>query len=254
MDCVDAVSASIRWHDRGDHSTVRNLTKELSRRNVFRVGIAYVVVCWLIAQVAELALASFDAPGWVIKTILLVLVLGFPLALFFAWAYELTPEGLKKEKEVDRSRSITAKTGRKLDFVIIGMLTVGLLFVVIDNYFLDESAPAQEDGVAALRSIAVLPFVNMSNDPDQEYFSDGISEELLNLLAKIPAFRVAGRTSSFAFKGRSEDMRLIGESLGVQTILEGSVRKSGDRVRITAQLVKTDDGFHLWCRMTSPTR
>ncbi len=225
---------------------MRNFAKELSRRNVFRVGIAYIVVSWLVAQVAELALASFDAPGWVIKTILLVLALGFPLALFFAWAYELTPEGLKKEKEVDRSQSITHKTGRKLDFVIIGLLSVGLMFVIIDNYFLDAPVPAEDESGKELRSIAVLPFVNMSNDPDQEYFSDGISEELLNLLAKIPSFRVVGRTSSFAFKGRSEDLRLIGESLGVESILEGSVRKSGDRVRITAQLVKTDDGFHLW--------
>ena len=225
---------------------MRAFAKELSRRNVFRVGIAYVVVSWLIAQVAELALDSFAAPDWVIKTILLVLALGFPLALFFAWAYEITPEGLKKEKEVDRSQSITGKTGRKLDFVIIGFLGVGLLYVVVDNYFVDVFEPKQEEGVTVLRSIAVLPFVNMSNDPDQDYFSDGISEELLNLLAKIPAFRVAGRTSSFAFKGRSEDLRLIGDSLGVETVLEGSVRKSGDRVRITAQLVKTGDGFHLW--------
>ena len=225
---------------------MRDFTKELSRRNVFRVGIAYIVISWLIAQVAELALDSFAAPTWVIKTILLVLVLGFPLALFFAWAYELTPEGLKKEKEVDRSQSITSRTGRKLDFMIIAVLTAGLLFVVIDNYLLDDSAPVPDTGAVELRSIAVLPFVNMSNDPDQEYFSDGISEELLNLLAKIPAFQVAGRTSSFAFKGRSEDLRLIGNSLGVETILEGSVRKSGERVRITAQLVKTDDGFHLW--------
>ena len=210
------------------------------------MGIAYIVVSWLIAQVAELALDSFDAPTWVIKTILLVLALGFPLALFFAWAFELTPEGLKKEKEVDRSQSITSQTGRKLDFIIIGVLAVGLLFVVIDNYLLDDPAPVQDTSAVELRSIAVLPFVNMSNDPDQDYFSDGISEELLNLLAKIPAFKVAGRTSSFAFKGRSEDLRLIGDSLGVETILEGSVRKSGDRVRITAQLVKTGDGFHLW--------
>ena len=225
---------------------MQEFAKELSRRNVFRVGIAYIVICWLIAQAAELALDSFDAPAWVIKTILLVLVLGFPLALFFAWAYELTPEGLKKEKEVDRSQSITSQTGRKLDFIIIGVLTVGLLFVVVDNYFVEEPAPEQDNSAVKLRSIAVLPFVNMSNDPDQEYFSDGISEELLNLLAKIPAFRVAGRTSSFAFKGRGVDLRLIGDSLGVESILEGSVRKSGDRVRITAQLVNTDDGFHLW--------
>jgi serine/threonine-protein kinase len=225
---------------------VPDFIKELRRRNVFRAGIAYVVIGWLTAQVAELALDSFEAPSWVIKTILLMLALGFPLVLLFAWAYELTPEGLKKEREVDRSQSITGKTGRKLDFVIIGLLSVGLVFVVIDNYVLDGSVPSESENTAELRSIAVLPFVNMSNDPDQDYFSDGISEELLNVLAKIPAFRVAGRTSSFAFKGRNADLRQIGDSLGVETILEGSVRKSGDRVRITAQLIKTDDGFHLW--------
>jgi len=222
------------------------LLQELKRRNVFRVAIAYVMLAWIVAQVAELALDSFGSPAWVIKTLLLLLALGLPLAIFFSWAFEITPDGVKKEKDVDRSQSITPRTGRKLDLTIIGLLVVALAFVVVDNYVLDRSildgAPVQTDMV----SIAVLPFVNMSNDPDQEYFSDGISEELLNLLAKIPEFQVAGRTSSFTFKGKNQDLRDIGQTLGVENILEGSVRKSADQVRITAQLVKAGDGFHLW--------
>jgi TolB-like protein len=222
------------------------LLQELKRRNVFRVAIAYVMLAWIIAQVAELALDSFGAPAWVMKTLLLLLALGLLFAIFFSWAFELTPDGLKKEKDVDRSQSITPRTGRKLNTAIIGLLVIALAFVVMDNYVLDRSildeGPVQTDTV----SIAVLPFVNMSNDADQEYFSDGISEELLNLLAKIPKFQVAGRTSSFTFKGENQDLRDIGQKLGVDHILEGSVRKSADQVRITAQLIKASDGFHLW--------
>lgn len=220
--------------------------KELRRRNVFRVTIAYVMLAWITAQVAELALDSFGSPLWVIQTLLLLLALGLPLAVFFAWAFELTPEGLKKEKDVDRSESITNRTGHKLDYAIIAMLVAALLFVVSDNYDLDESAPDGTSAQSQYVSIAVLPFVNMSNDKDQDYFSDGISEELLNLLAKIPEFRVAGRTSSFTFKGQNLDLREIGQSLGVENILEGSVRKSANRIRITAQLISVSDGFHLW--------
>jgi len=220
--------------------------KELRRRNVIRVAIAYAIVGWLLVEVASVVIPTLLLPDWTLRILVLFVILGFPLALIFAWAFELTPEGLKKEKDVDRSQSITQHTGRKLNFVIIALLVVTLAFVMVDNYVLDRSvmdeAPAQAQGV----SIAVLPFVNMSNDPDQEYFSDGISEELLNLLTKIPEFQVAGRTSSFSFKGKNQDLREIGQSLGVENILEGSVRKGTDRVRITAQLVEADDGFHLW--------
>ncbi len=220
--------------------------KELKRRNVIRVAIAYAIVGWLLVEVASVVLPTLLLPDWTLRILVFFVILGFPLALIFAWAFELTPEGLKKEKDVDRSQSVTRHTGRKLDFMIIALLVVALAFVIVDNYVLDRSvmdeAPAQAQGV----SIAVLPFVNMSNDPDQEYFSDGISEELLNLLTKIPEFQVAGRTSSFTFKGQNQDLREIGHSLGVENILEGSVRKGADRVRITAQLVEVDDGFHLW--------
>ncbi len=220
--------------------------KELRRRNVIRVAIAYAIVGWLLVEVASVVIPTLLLPDWTLRIVVLFVILGLPLALILAWAFELTPEGLKKEKNVDRSQSITRHTGRKLDRMIIALLVVTLAFVMVDNYVLDRSvmdeAPARAQGV----SIAVLPFVNMSNDPDQEYFSDGISEELLNLLTKIPEFQVAGRTSSFSFKGQNQDLREIGQSLGVENILEGSVRKGTDRVRITAQLVEADDGFHLW--------
>jgi len=241
--------------------------EELKRRNVIRVGIAYVVIAWLIAQVADLALGNFEAPGWVIKTILLVLALGLPVAVFFAWAFELTPEGIKKESDVDRRESITPKTGRKLDRVIIGVLVLAVAYFAVDKFLLRSSdrAPvahqAETTAPAALqtettapaeatapteKSIAVLPFVNMSADPDNEYFADGLSEELLNQLAQIPELMVVGRTSSFSFKGKNEDLRSIGTTLGVAHVLEGSVRRQAEKVRITTQLIRVSDGFHLW--------
>jgi serine/threonine-protein kinase len=229
-----------------------SLFLELKRRNVIRVAIAYVITAWLILQVADVVLGNIGAPSWVFQVILLLLALGLPLAILFAWAFELTPEGLKREKDVDRSESITSQTGRKLDRTIIAVLVIAVGYFAIDKFVLHEhaedtpSSAAVSDDAGDRPSIAVLPFVNMSSDAEQEYFSDGISEELLNLLAKIPQFRVAGRTSSFAFKGKNEDLRTIGDSLGVSKLLEGSVRQGGDRVRITAQLINVEDGFHLW--------
>jgi TolB-like protein len=243
--------------------------EELKRRNVFKVGAAYIVMAWLLAQGVDVFLENFGAPDWVIKTVLLLLVAGLPIALFFAWAFELTPEGIKKEKDVDRSQSITNETGRKLDYAIIGVLLLALGWFAYDKFvpgdapvsadvggrLAAEQDPGREQGSllqkdaadkTSAKSIAVLPFVNMSSDPEQEYFSDGISEEILNALAKVKDLKVAGRTSSFAFKGENQDLRVIGEALGVENILEGSVRKSGDKVRITAQLIQVDDGFHLW--------
>ena len=220
--------------------------EELKRRNVIRVAIAYAIVAWLIAQVAELALDSFAAPDWVIKTILLLLVIGFPVALLLAWAFELTPEGLKREKDVDRSASITQQTGRKLDYTIIGVLVLMLAYFAFDKFAADPSTDTELLQVTTDKSIAVLPFVNMSSDPEQEYFSDGISEELLNVLSKIPGLRVPARTSSFQFKGENLDIKKIGQQLNTGLVLEGSVRKAGPKIRITAQLVDARSGFHLW--------
>ena len=231
-----------------------SLFTELKRRNVIRVGLAYVVAGWLLLQIADVVLNNIEAPDWVFQAILLVVALGFPFAVIFAWAYELTPEGLKKEKDVDRSESITHMTGRKLDFAIIGVLVLALGYFAYDKFAISESddAPtvAQSDEITDTDipelSIAVLPFVNMSSDPEQEFFSDGISEELLNMLAKFPGLRVAARTSSFQFKGQNQDISKIADTLNVAHVLEGSVRKAGTTLRITAQLIRADSGYHLW--------
>ena len=230
---------------------------ELKRRNVFRVAIAYVITAWLLLQLADLVLDNTEAPSWVFQSIMLLVVIGFPIAAIFAWAFELTPEGIKKEKDVDRSQSITHNTGRKLDFVIIGVMALALIYFSYDKFVSDpteattadtatDQAPEVTETEISELSIAVLPFVNMSSDPEQEFFSDGISEELLNVLAQLPGLRVAARTSSFQFKGMNQDIGMIADTLNVAHILEGSVRKSGTRLRITAQLIKADDGFHLW--------
>ncbi len=215
---------------------------ELKRRNVVRVAVAYAVVSWLILQLTDVLMPLLALPEWVDRLVFLLLVIGFPLALIFAWAFELTPEGLKKEKDVDRAESITPITGRKLDFAIIAVLAVALVFFVGTHQWGGETGNAE----IVDKSIAVLPFVNMSSDPEQEYFSDGIAEELLNVLSKIPGLRVSARTSSFQFKGENLDIIDIGRQLNAGLVLEGSVRKAGPKVRITAQLVDARSGFHLW--------
>jgi TolB-like protein/Tfp pilus assembly protein PilF len=240
---------------------------ELKRRNVVRVGVAYTVISWLLAQVAEFAFENFGAPEWVLKTLVVVLLLGLPLALIFAWVFEMTPEGLKREKDIERDQSITAHTGKKLEYVTaIGVaLIVALLLAERFSPSVPEDATAEtvaetvdETATPALpevtaatstisdKSIAVLPFVSMTASQEDEFFADGLSEELLNVLAKIEGLKVAGRTSAFYYKGKNEDLRTIAESLGVAHILEGSVRRSGNQIRVTAQLIKADDGFHLW--------
>ena len=230
---------------------------ELKRRNVFKVAAAYIIVGWLIMQAGDTLAPALHLPEWVNSLLAFFLILGFPLAMFFAWAFEMTPEGIKKEKDVDRSKSITQVTGQKLNNVIIGILVLALAYFAIDKFVLQpqvgtEPSIAAGDAIieekAKEQSIAVLPFVDMSANSDNEYFSDGLSEELLNILSKIKELRVAGRTSSFAFKGKDEDLRSIGEKLNVVSILEGSVRKDDqrNRVRITVQLINVEDGYHLW--------
>ena len=240
-----------------------SILNELKRRNVFKVGIAYVIVAWLVAQVLQLVFESFGTPVWAIKTVLVLLATGLPFALFFAWAFEMTPDGLKRESEVDRSQSITPQTGGKLNLTITALMAMALAYFAYDKFVLsgdreaalvaamtqavtEQKPPEPEAAANTEKSIAVLPFVNMSSDSEQEYFSDGISEELLNGLAKIDSLKVAARTSSFSFKGQNKPIGEIAQVLGVEHILEGSVRKSGDQVRITAQLIRVSDGFHMW--------
>jgi TolB-like protein len=234
-----------------------SLFAELRRRNVVRVGVAYIVIGWVLAQVAEFAFENFGTPEWVLKTVVVLLLLGLPLALFFAWAFEMTPEGVKREKDVDRSESITHATGRKLDFVIIGTLFIAVAYFVWERQSPIEKINAPEQTTVAnveeissggpnVRSIAVLPFVNMSSDQEQEWFSDGLTEEILNALSRTPDLLVTARTSSFKFKGSTEDVPTIAKALGVAHILEGSVRRERDHLRVTAQLIRASDGFHLW--------
>lgn len=224
--------------------------EEFKRRNVFRVAMAYLVISWLVLQVADTAAPLLGLPEWVNSLVLFILALLFVPTLIFAWAFELTPEGIKRQAEVDRSKSITSETGKRLDYVTLAALALVLLVFVGERLFFSandaavpQPASASDDGQV---SIAVLPFADMSPEKDQEYFSDGISEEILNGLARLKTMKVAGRTSAFAFKDRNEDLREIGAALGVEHVLEGSVRKAGNQLRITAQLIKVSDGFHLW--------
>ena len=236
--------------------------QELRRRNVFRAVAAYVVIGWLVLQVATTLEEALELPAWFDAVITAILVVGFPIVAIFSWVYELTPDGLEKTRAIDESDSITRQTGRRLDYITIAGIVILLGVVVFDRMSV-ESAGDEDSQAVSMRanadpsyaappaeggnpSIAVLPFVAMSSSQDDEFFADGLSEEILNVLANINGLKVAGRTSSFYYKGRNEDLRQIADALNVEHILEGSVRRSGDRLRVTAQLIKADDGFHLW--------
>ncbi len=220
---------------------------ELKRRNVVRVAVAYAIVSWLILQLTDVLIPLLDLPEWVGRFVFLLLVIGFLLALILSWAYELTPQGVKLGKDVDSSESITHITGRKIDFVIIGVLVVAVGFLLVDKLYLGEGDTVPDKVIVTERkAIAVLPFINMSSDPEQEYFSDGLAEELLNLLARIPELRVTSRSSSFSYKGKDFKIADVGRELNVGHVLEGSVRRSGDQIRITAQLIDVSEDAHIW--------
>ncbi len=220
------------------------LIAELRRRNVFRVAAAYLVVGWLLTEVLTTILPTLGAPNWAARAVILTFAFGFIPAVVLSWIFELTPEGIKREHEVDRSDSVTSKTGRKLDYITIA----GVIFAVVFFGFFSARTADDEPPVviASDASVAVLPFVNMSDDKDNEYFSDGLTETLLHMLAQVPDLKVAARTSSFAFKDQNRSVQDIAQALGVAHVLEGSVQRVGDRVRITAQLIRAADGFHVW--------
>jgi TolB-like protein/tetratricopeptide (TPR) repeat protein len=228
----------------------KNFFGELKRRNVYKVAVAYAVVAWLLLQAASIFLPAFDAPPWVMKIFIIVIMFGFPVALIFSWAFEITPEGIKRESEVEPNKSISTHTGRKIVALTIGLAVVaaGLLAFQLLRGASHQKSTHQPGDAREMseKSIAVLPLVNTSGDPGNDYFSDGLSEELIAVLAKIPDLKLIGRSSSFLFKGRSDDSRTIGEKLGVANLLEGSVRKQGDRVRIVAELINAADGRTLW--------
>jgi TolB-like protein/Flp pilus assembly protein TadD len=222
------------------------LLAELKRRNVFRMAVLYVVGSWLNLQMGDLLFDLMGLPDWSLRIVLGILILGFPVALVVSWMYELTPEGVKREHDVDRSESITPRTGQRLNIITLIVALIAIVLVAFQHYVEPDSAETPAPIQAASPTIAVLPFVNMSSNPEQEFFSDGMTEEILNVLAKIDGLQVTGRTSSFQFKGQNLDLRDIGQRLGVAHVLEGSVRRFGDDLRITAQLVRADNGFHLW--------
>ena len=242
---------------------------ELKRRNVFRVGIAYILLGWVVMQAADFALDLIDAPNWIIQALFIIGLAGLPIALFFAWAFEVTPEGIKREKEVDRSASITPQTGRKLDRAIIVFLAAAVVFLLLKPMWQERQTDSAEvtatpsstgDTNAEAprptdKSVAVLPFVRLSSGEDDEFFADGLTEEILNALAQLPELQVTARTSSFSFKGQDTPVNEIAAELGVRHVVEGSVRRAGDRIRVTAQLIRAEDGINLWsCLLyTSPS-
>lgn len=235
-----------------------SLFAELKRRNVFRVAAAYAVVAWLLIQLGDIAADSLGFPGWFMPMLFVLVGLGFPVALLLSWAFELTPEGVKRSAEVGPAESVAPRTGKRIDrLIVIGLAAVIAVLVVERVWFApsatqpvaDSAADTAGESVDASinrESIAVLPFVNIGGKVDDEYFSDGMTEELLNVLARNTRLRVAARTSVFQYKDRGGDVREIGRALGVGHIVEGSVRRDGERVRVTAQLIRVTDGFHVW--------
>ena len=230
-----------------------SLFNELKRRNVFRVAAAYAVATWLLLQIVDVLVPILSLPEWVGRFVFLILLIGFPIAVIFAWAFEMTPEGLKKESEVDRSQSIVNQTGRKLNLATIAVLSVAVAWFAWDKFSSSEveltaanAVPAAAAPDVSEKSVAVLPFVAMSNGDDDEYFADGLTEEILNSLAQLPELLVTARTSAFSFKGQDIPIQEIAATLGVEHVVEGSVRRSGERLRVTAQLIRAADGFHLW--------
>jgi adenylate cyclase len=223
----------------------RNFFAELKRRNVYKVAVAYAVVAWLLIQIATQVFPFFEIPNWAVRLVVLLLIIGFPVALILAWAFEITPEGLAPVDEVDPKKSITRRTGRELVIltVVAGVIAAGLLLFQLSR---KNQAQAPGISVPGEKSIAVLPFVNMSAGTGSNDFSDGITEEILNALAQIPELKVAARTSAFQFKGQNIDLRRVGETLAVAYVLEGSVQRTGDDVRITTQLIDARSGYHLW--------
>src|SRR5213078_3224978 len=230
-----------------------NFFAELKRRNVYKVAVAYAIVGWLLIQIATQVFPFLEIPNWVVRLVIALVAIGFPIALIIAWAFELTPEGIKRTEDVHLPSGSSSKNRTWIYVAVIGAaISVGLFF--IGRYTAPRTSATEREHPPAVagpvpgKSIAVLPLLNESGDPRDEYFSDGLSEELIAALAQINGLKVIGRSSSFRFKDRHEEPKAIGEKLGVSTLLEGTVRKQDDRVRIVAELINAADGIELWTR------
>jgi TolB-like protein len=237
---------------------IDNFFSELKRRNVYKVAVAYAVVAWLLIQAASIFLPAFDAPAWIMKVVILVVLLGFPVALVLSWAFEITPEGIKLESEIAPNQSITRRTGRKIVglTVALGVLATALMVFQLLRPKSDKPDRVSTMSVASTishKSIAILPFTDLSPNHDQESFSDGMAEEILNALAHIKDLKVVGRASSFFYKGKNVSLKQIGSELGVANVLEGSVRKQGEQVRITSALSRAADNLQVWSKTYNGT-
>ncbi|MDG2375796.1 MAG: hypothetical protein P8M18_05545, partial [Woeseiaceae bacterium] len=222
------------------------LLGEMRRRNIFKVSLAYAIVSWLIVQVADILLPLFNAPQWIVQTLVLMLILFFPISALLSWAYELTPEGFKATADVDRTQSITVKTGKKLNHVVIVLLSLAALFLGLDNYVFQAEIQPTPD-VAYRQSIAVLPFTNRSEaEESAEFFTDGVHDGLLTRLAHISDLHVISHTSVMSYRGTTLKLREIGAELGVGSILEGSVQRDSDAIRINVQLIDAQTDERIW--------
>ena len=228
---------------------ISNFLQELKRRNVFKVGTAYAIAGWLIIQVFDTISPQLGFPEWIAPLVTTLVLIGFPLALIFAWAFELTPDGIEKSKDITITESVTKSTGKKLNVIIISALSLLVILLLVERFVfapIDKSNSTNNIVKVSEQSVAVLPFADLSENKDQDWFSDGLTEEILNSLAQLPELKVTSRTSAFQFKGKDIDISKIADTLGVAHVVEGSVRRIGDQLRITAQLIRAEDGFHLW--------
>ncbi len=245
---IEAVSPVRGTGANGPGARVRSFFRELRRRNVYRAGAAYAVVGWLIVQIATQVLPLFDVPPFVLRALVLVLLVGFPLALILSWVYELTPQGIVRTGDVAPSESITHRTGQRLNILIIGVLAIAVLFLVAQRYLFPQRQTAQNTAISD-KSIAVLPFENLSEDKSNAFFAQGIQDEILTRLAKIGALKVISRTSTQHYASSPDNLPEIARQLGVANILEGSVQKMGDAVHINVQLIRAATDDHLWAEI-----
>ncbi len=218
---------------------------ELKRRNVYKVAIAYAVIAWLLIQAGSILFPTFEAPGWVMKVFVAIIAAGFPIALVLAWAFEVTPEGIKRTEEVSPHKTMTPRTGRKIDFVIIGVFALVIALLLYDRYRPGKTSPSSN---ALQKSIAILPFENLSEEKANAYFAEGIQDEILTKLAAVRDLKVISRTSTAKYQSKPDNLKTVAQELGVSTILEGAVQRAGDKVRVNVQLIDSNSDAHLWAK------